>query len=773
MFLNRGLPRVLRRARSLPTFLLASLAAALLVLSPAESRAQQAVSGTVVDAQTGEPLRGAGVAAPAGTVQAVTDAAGSFTLTLPQGEDRIEVMLLGYRPETVRIVPGIASVRVRMEPSPLQLSEVVVEGYGANRRLLDTAGGVAIIPPEVLRRGNPVSMQQAFDAVPGVRMEMSNPNQIRLSVRGVGVRAHQSGGVRSFLNDIPITDAEGGTNFAQVDVTTLGQIEVVRGPSSSLYGAGLGGVVHLRTARPRPMERTVEGSVLTGADGLRRVGTAFRAGTETGHVSLTYGRFEYDGFRDHDRHARHELNAFGEVATGARSTLSVLATRTESEAQLAGGVTEELLRDHPRTPNATSLAQGVEQDNTWTRLGVSHTAQLTDRIRNVTVAHNTFGAMDHPVSSAVLRNTTHTFGARTRFDFRSGDETPLAPRLSLGAEYIRGLTLRKRYENLGAGRAGALIGDTEQTTPHTNLFVQAEADLTPGTILTLGLSYNLASLRVLDLLVPERSGRREFDATLSPRVALNHRLNERVSVHASASHGYLPPPAMRVIMADGTVNTEVDPETAVNLEMGARGLVLEDRLSVDLSLFSLRMRGELIPRSIDQGVTVWTNAGRTRHDGVELALAWTAWESATAPLSALHLFGAWAYSDFTFVDFVDGDQDYGGNAITGTAPHQLQVGIDLEALGGLRGSVRYSYTDRMPLNDRNTDFAGAYGLVSARLGWEVTLEGRGSLEAFVGAENLTDTRYASRLNFNAGGGNYYQPSPGRTLYAGLAVRPSF
>jgi iron complex outermembrane recepter protein len=758
-------------ARLALSFLLAVVTLLALMVSPAVAQ-QGGVTGSVVDTQTGEPLRGARVGTPDGSAATVTDGRGRFELTVPPAATELLVDFLGYKAMPVPLGANRQNIRVRMEISPVQLNEVVVAGYGANRRLLETPGAIAVIPKEVLERGNPVFMQQALESVPGVRLEMSNPNQQRLSIRGVGVRAHNSGGIRAFINDIPITEAEGSTNLSQIDVTTLGQIEVLKGPSSSLFGAGLGGVVNLRTERPTFLGRVFEASTVGGSDGLQRVGGNLLAGGTNGSLMLSYGRFNYDGFREHDRHSRNELNAVGEFYTSDQNTVSVLVTRTESDAQLAGAVTLADLQADPRRANATSVRQNVNQNNVWTRLGITNSYAFSDRFSNTTVVHNTFGGLDHPVSSAVLRNSTHTYGARTRFTYRAAESVGPRPRISVGGEYMQGLTLRRRYANLGGGEAGSLIGDSEQTTPYYNVFAQGEADLSARTLLTLGLSYNHASLRVLDLRNPHLSGSRTFDPTISPRVALNHRITDHISGHVSVSHGYLPPAASRTIDADGSVNMELDPETAINYEVGVRGLVFGDRLNFDASVFSLRMRDELISRSIDQGITVWVNAGRTTHNGFETALSYALIQDPSGVVTSLRPYLAYSYSDFTFGEFLVGGTDHAGNVITGTAPHAAQLGFDVTTRPGIYGSIRHSYTDRMPLDDRNTDFAEAYHLLGGKIGYATTL-GRTGVDAHLGVDNLTDTLYASRLNFNASGGMYYQPAPGRTVYAGVTLRPRF
>src|SRR5690606_24425122 len=128
-------------------------------------------------------------------------------------------------------------------------------------------------------RGSAVSLQSAFNSIPGVRMDQSTLSEARISIRGNGVRS--SYGIRNikiYVNDIPITEADGTTRIEAIDVNSIGRAEIIKGPASSIYGAGTGGVINLKLQRSPYQEQSLEATGLIGAYGLHRLATTYRNG---------------------------------------------------------------------------------------------------------------------------------------------------------------------------------------------------------------------------------------------------------------------------------------------------------------------------------------------------------------------------------------------------------------------------------------------------------------------------------------------------------------
>ena len=132
--------------------------------------------------------------------------------------------------------------------SVLLLSPVLIKGYESGRSLLETPVSVGYISSKDLQRYPNTSLLPALNTIPGVRMEERSPGSYRLNIRGSLLRSPF--GVRNikvYWNDMPFTDAGGNTYLNLIDPSTVGSIEVLKGPGGSLYGANTGGIVVMHT----------------------------------------------------------------------------------------------------------------------------------------------------------------------------------------------------------------------------------------------------------------------------------------------------------------------------------------------------------------------------------------------------------------------------------------------------------------------------------------------------------------------------------------------
>lgn len=153
-------------------------------------------------------------------------------------------------------------------------------------------------------------------------------------------------------------------------------------------------------------------------------------------------------------------------------------------------------------------------------------------------------------------------------------------------------------------------------------------------------------------------------------------------------------------------------------------------------------------------------------------------------VASLRPFVALTYSDFKFKDYQilnaknEVTATYNGNALTGISPWVISAGLDLETRFGLYGYLNYYYNDKMPLNDKNSDYNAAYQVVNAKVGYKKRLNKAFELNVYGGIDNLFNEAYSSILSLNAVGYDgaqpaYFNPSPKRNGYGGLALKYFF
>jgi iron complex outermembrane receptor protein len=220
-------------------------------------------------------------------------------------------------------------------------------------------------------------------------------------------------------------------------------------------------------------------------------------------------------------------------------------------------------------------------------------------------------------------------------------------------------------------------------------------------------------------------------------------------VYGNASTGFEAPTLGEVRLPAG-FNEEVKPQTAVSLEAGVRRGT--GRVSFDLSFFRMIVDDEILPATIDN-VTVYRNVARAGHTGIEA--------SARARMSSwLTLDGTYAYSRFTLDDFVE----FSGNRLPGVPAHAGTVGASVVTPQGLELHGSLTAAGAAFVNSANTEWADAYGVVSASAAYRFR-----RVRVFGRWDNLGGVRYTNRIQVDDASGFYYYPAPGSNGTVGVEV----
>ncbi|QNK63735.1 TonB-dependent receptor [Pedobacter sp. PAMC26386] len=744
----------------------------------------QPVTGNIYDSQTKQVLAGVSIKTSDNKLLTVSDKNGYFKIENTSADQHYKFILLGFKPQEVDYSKKDGTLNIQMDADESSLNEVRVTGFAGNRTKKETAGSIGMITNKDINRGSGLSFQSALNSIPGVRMDQSTLSEARIAIRGNGVRS--SYGLRNikvYLNDIPVTEADGTTRIEALDVNSIGRAEVIKGPASSIYGAGTGGVINFQLQRSPYQEQSLEASGLAGSYGLHRLAATYRNGGDKINSYVSYGWQEYDGYREHSNDMRRFLSGNFQLFPSNKRIITLLLNRTTQYSQIPGSLTADQIASNPLQANASNLDKQAGRYQTWTRVGLGQQYQINDQLSNSTSVFTYSYDLNHPLPYAYLRNYYQSYGGRTSFTYNPGF-SQLPTKFIVGAEFNEGLTKGTQYVN-NKGTEGAITGNIDYRNTLYSLFYQSETQLGERTLLTLGLSYNSLKYDVSNYLMPTQSGIKDFKPQATPRIALSHNFSDALSLHASVSTGFSPPSSSEVKNVDGSINPTLQAEKAINYEINAKGNLLNSRLSYDLSLFKMDMKGELIGQSVQQGITIYNNAGKTIHNGVELALSWQALKlEDNQSIASLRPFVALTYSAFKFKDYQilnAGNQvtaSYNGNALTGISPWVISAGLDLETRFGLYGYLNYYYNDKMPLNDKNSDYNAAYQVVNVKAGYKKKLGKVFEINVYGGIDNLFNEAYSSILSLNAVGYSgaqpaYFNPSPKRNGFAGLAVKYFF
>ena len=690
----------------------------------------------------------------------------------------------------VHVLIGIASPALLFAqiPAPtslddtLQLNEVIVQGYASNRRLLETPASIGLLTRRDLnqRFGTP-TLVPALNTLPGVRADERSPGSYRLAIRGSAIRSPFGvRNIKAYWNELPLTDAGGNTPLNALDVRSLGRMEVIKGPSGSLYGAGTGGTILLSGLAVPANKTRVELSGLGGSYGLFGHGISVQTGKNNSAIALNYNHLQADGYRDHSAVVRDNLSLTGSFTVSPKRTLSVLALYSDLHYETPGGLTNAQFQANPRAsrpatatlPGSAEQQAGIYQKVGY--VGLSHEYRWNDRIQNTTVIYTSSTDFANPFLTNYERRTDQGIGGRTVTQIRFPNG-PLPTTFTVGAELLRTFIVDRNFGNR-RGVADTIQTDEELTARQSTLFIQAETELPAQFRLTAGLSQN--DIRYGFTRFPVRAAgavpatllNRDFTPVWLPRVALLRTFGQNVSAFASISTGYSAPSSQEVRPSAGGFNATLNPERGTSYEVGLRGSAVNSRLRFDVAAYQFQLRETIVRRSNAAGAEFFVNAGRTDQRGLEAQLSYDFLRpSPSSGFSLLRLWNSLTLTNYQFRDYQQGTTDLSNNRVPGVAPTTNVTGLDVETKAGLYAHLTYQFLNQFYLNDANTATSDPTQLLQATLGFRRNLGKFWTLDVYASGDNLLNRTYSLGYDLNAFGNRFYNAAPARNGVGGVRL----
>jgi iron complex outermembrane receptor protein len=164
----------------------------------------------------------------------------------------------------------------------------------------------------------------------------------------------------------------------------------------------------------------------------------------------------------------------------------------------------------------------------------------------------------------------------------------------------------------------------------------------------------------------------------------------------------------------------------------------------------------------------YTNAGSTTQKGIESQVSYQLLPSARGLINSARLWASYTLDNFTYGDFKKNAVNYDGKHLPGVANNTFTGGIDLYSRPGIFLHLTYYYSDKMPLDDANSAYAGAYQLAGGRIGYSTTVQ-KMNLSVFTGVDNAFNAKYSLGNDINAAGGRYYNAAATANYFIGLTV----
>jgi len=677
---------------------------------------------------------------------------------------------------SVILLPVVTLGQNSSSDSTRKLNEVVVRAYFTEQPLLRSPSSVSIITGTDLRNHSTESLVPALNVAPGVRMEERSPGSYRLSIRGSLLRSPF--GVRNvkiYLDEIPFTDAGGNTYLNSMDAASISGLTILKGAEASIYGANTGGVILIDPISSSRDSITLGASLSGGSYNSLHQTIALQKQWKKYGFDFKQGYQTSDGYRQNSALNR----IYGQLAQhwqySSRAQLRSILLFSDLDYKTPGGLTQAQADQDPRAARAATatLPGALEQQagvrNKTLLAGMINEVEITSTLKHVAAASIAHTDFQNPFITNYEKRNENTLSFRSYFEYEKLFST-WRWKANAGFEAQQTASDIHNYQNL-SGERGAEQSSDKLTASQSFMFAHWMADFNDKFTLEASASYNFYKFRYQTLFPqPTSENVRQLSPQFMPRLAASYQLNDNWALRTSISGGYSTPTIAEVRASDNIINTRLNPEKGWNYEAGIRFISPDSRWYLDGNAFNFALNDAIVRRVNEAEAEYFINAGGTKQRGVEFqASSWIIPQGTVQGVSGLLFRTSYTFSDFKFSDYFNGDNNYGGNRLTGVPRHVLITSLKLNLLSAFSIFGQHNFTSAIPLNDANSVFASKYHLVQLKGSWRPRTRNRFVFETFAGIDNLLNVNYSLGNDLNAVGGRYFNYAAGRNYYAGIAI----
>lgn len=618
-----------------------------------------------------------------------------------------------------------------------------------------------------LNRNNPAFIEQSLNTMSGVQVDKRTQlGGQRIVIRGYGNdQKFNNWGIKAYYNNMPLTTADGTTILDDVDFSILDNIEVIKGPASSQYGAGVGGTVRFYVKPPVEEGLSVEQKTTFGSFHLFQSSSKINYKKDKSSMFLNYGHLESDGYRPHGRSLKNFVSYLGEFAVSDKEKWSLFLGYNNANEQVAGQISYADYFAGIDHGNSAYLKKNAGNSILSTRIGLSYENQFSPNFKNNTTLFYYSSDFERIAAGAYEVSKNPNYGLRSVFSWKKDFSSKWKNELSLGTELQQSTSLISNYRFLGTDDNNPLLVSNISKASYFNytnnqfsFFAENHLDYLPYNLsFVLGLSANKIKFDRKDLLaIPglitdynkDLSFNKSFNTVLNPHLAIQKTIKNQI-INLSYSYGYnAPTAATSFISATNQTNDHLVAEKAKMIDLSVHGLLLDTKFDYQIAVFDMQIENKLTQLSAinPQGgaaYTYWANTGNQQNRGIELSLGYVYESNKNSFIQSLQPFASWSINDFTYKNFQtklgNNFKNYAGKLVVGVPNSKYTLGLDFKFKNGFYLQNTYNRIGNVYTDFGNTNSVRGFEQLNSKLGFQKEFMNKKiTLDIYLAGNNLTN-----------------------------------
>jgi outer membrane receptor protein involved in Fe transport len=729
----------------------------------------------VYDADTGEPLAGATIRAGTLTFQSGID--GSFSF--PPGEDMVRVSFSGYITQEA----GIDHPDIGLRRNTDQMQEVVVSANRTAEKRTEAPIAIATINKQTIEDTKAQRLDQLLNKVSGVFMVSLGNEQHEMSIR----QPMTTKSLFLYLEDgIPIrtTGVYNHNALLEMNLPAAKSIEIIKGPSSALYGAeAIGGAVNVIT-QSAPVFPSGQVSIQMNDRGYKRAD--FQAGSTFGkwgiiasgyYADKRNGPIEYSDFH------KGAISVRSDYRPNEKTTWTNTLALIDYYSDMSGSIDSIKFAKKDYTSLQTftyrktysvrykSMLSKEWSDNSKTSVALLY--------RDNSVAQNpayTISSTADPTrfNGQINDNSFNTYAlfvthAQTLNWWRSKLIAGASMDYSPQNYYARFISVNKdlasgKYVSYEAAAADSFLSKYKTGIINLASYLDYECSPVRNLKFVIALRYDAFQYYFINNVpgsgsVSTASTVNRFDR-FTPKLGFTYNYRN-IGFYANYSQGYVPP-QLTELYSSVKVAPYLLPQTFFNYEVGGWASLLKNKIYLDWSLYRMNGNNEIISVRQSDNSYINENAGSTRHTGIEYGITFR-------PAEGLSIRFSGTNAKHEFVNNIVKGVDYSGREMS-DAPRftsNAEIVYRPSFIKGFRIGVEWQHQGKYFMDDLDQYTYPGFDVINLRSGYRFK-----SFECWINMLNATNLYYSvlSSKNATANGNSAYSYSLGdpRELTVGLA-----
>jgi TonB-dependent siderophore receptor len=664
-----------------------------------------------------------------------------------------------------------------------RLEEVVVTATREAEPLKEKTQTIGVVKEEEIKDVKPSHPSEIMNRIPGVWVNVTAGEGHVTAIR----QPLTTNPVYLFLEDgIPIRSTGFFNHNALYEVNIPGaeRIEVMKGPSTALYGSdAIGGTINVLT-RPSPVKPEIEINPEAGEHGWYRLLASGGNTWGNNGLRLDLNTTHSDGWRERSGYDRRSVTLrWDRVINGSTTAKTIIAfSNIDQKTGGTSGLTKADFESRPWYNYQTFDFRKVRAFRVSTEIE----KELENNILLSFIPYFRWNEMDLLPGWGIFKSGTRYYGYDSTTKFYSlgllakyrQDFKPLRTRLIAGVDidYSPGEYYEKRIEAFKTGDKytsyTTYVTDTDNyydydaTFTGVSPYVQIEASPIERLRLTAGARYDALSYDYETHLAPNpqrpADTKRSF-SHISPKAGLTYEFTKDISGFVSYNHAFRAPSSGDLFRGNnGSASTAISlkPIKVDSYEIGVRGKFARI-FTFDTALYYMEKKDDIVSYEVTTNLRERRNAGKTEHKGVEIALG-------IQPLKEIGLNTSYSYSTHKYKEYVVSSTKNYNDKEMPQAPRVMvntRLAYKPSLLKGGAAEVEWVRLGRYWMDDANTERYDGHDLFNLRASYNLSKE----WELYAKVINLADKLYAERAS-GSGSSAQYAPGQPRTFFAGVTYR---